>query len=167
MHVQLEKKIDAPADAVWDVLGRQFVDIDQWATFVKSSRPIERSEVPADITAARNSPVPGRETMTKVRIVEVITAYSDADHSLTFHGVGLPKIVTLVKDKQSVRSDSATSCTVTFDVTMEFLGPFAIFGPVMKKRMTKQFGEVLDDLKKHVESALTHPGADQRTINNN
>lgn len=152
MRVRLERKIDAPAAAAWEVLGPQFTEIDRWASFVKTSRPIERNEVPAGVVAAPTAPVPGRETTTKVKIVEVITAYSDTNRSLTFQGVGLPKIITLVKDDQSVRADSETSCTAIFDVTMNFKGPFAIFGPVMKKRMTKQFGGILDDLKVHVEA---------------
>ena len=163
MHVRLEKKIDASADAVWEVLGTEFANIDRWANFVKSSRPIEAAEVPPGVRAARSAPVPGRETITKVRIVEVLTAYSDADRTLTFQGVGLPKIVTLAEDEQSVRVDSSSSCTVTFDVTMTFLGPFVVFEPLMKRRMTKQFSEILGDLKTHVEAAAAHQSINQQT----
>ncbi len=156
MQVRIEKKIDAPASVTWQVLGPQFVDIDQWASFVKTSRPLEQDEIPAGVVAATNAPVLGRETMTKVRIAEVITAYSDENRVLTFRGVGLPKIVRLIQDEQSVRADSDTTCTVRFDVTLDLVGPFAIFGPVMKRRMANQFGGILDDLKAHVEALYSN-----------
>ncbi len=152
MDFKIEKVIDAPAAVVWDILGPQFATIDEWASFVNTSRPLERSEVPAGVVAAPDAPVPGRETMTKVKIAEVITAYSDENRTLTFRGVGLPKVVKLVQDEQSVRIDSATSCIATFHITVEFLRPGAVFGPVLKRRMSKQFSGILEDLKVHSEA---------------
>ena len=152
MKLRLETPINAPADTVWKTLGTDFVDIDTWAGFVKTSRAMTASEVPASIEVPANAPVPGRETMTKVKVQEVITAYSDEERSLTFQGIGLPKVIRLVQDKQSVIPTSDTSCTAVFDVTMEFMPPFGFMGSFMKKRMSKQFSEILDDLKSHSES---------------
>ena len=157
MHLRLEKRINAPADVVWQLLGREFDAIDEWADFVKTSRPISPDEVPAGLTAAPTAPVPGRETMTKVKLVEVITAYDDAARTLTFHGVGLPPVISVASDEQSVRPDGATASTVAFDITMGFRGPFVVLGPLMKRRMTKQFDGILDDLRRHAEA--THAAA--------
>ncbi|MCP3975491.1 MAG: hypothetical protein GY720_13485 [bacterium] len=153
MHLLLEQRINAPADSVWQVLGTQFADIAEWATFVKSSRAISQKEVPASFTVPAAAPVPGRETMTKVKVVEVITAFSDEDRSLTFEGTGLPRIIRRAQDIQSVAAEGENTSTVTFEIDFDFVGPFAAFSPILRRRMTKTFGGILVDLKQHVEAA--------------
>lgn len=153
MDLHLETAIDASADDVWAVLGRDFAGIDSWASFVKTSRAIEMDEVPDHLTVAAEAPVPGRETTTKVTLTEVLTEYSDEDRTLTFDGVGLPPIVSIARNVNSVRPTGDGSSMVSFDVHMGFRGPFAIMAPVMKRRMLKTFGEVQQDLKQHVEAA--------------
>lgn len=152
MQLHLETDIAAPADSVWRVLGTQFADIDEWAAFVQTSRPIGLDEVPASIVASPEAPVPGRETTTKVTLKEILTAYSDSDRSLTFLGDGLPPIVKRAQNVQSVRAIGPEASTVSFDVTFDFVGPFAVLSPVMKKRMSKTFAGIQSDLKRHVES---------------
>lgn len=152
MHLRLEQTIEAPADSVWEVLGTQFTDIADWASFVKTSRPVDRAEIPSTIAVAPTAPVPGRETMTKVKLIEVITAYSDDQRSLTFEAVGLPKIIRRAQDVQSVTATGEGSSTVTFEIDFDFVGPFAAFSPIVRRRMAKTFAGVLVDLKDHVES---------------
>ena len=93
MRVQLEQDINAPADAAWHVLGSQFADIANWATFVRSSRALRAEEVPNSITPDLDAPVPGRETTTLATLREVIIDYSDTRRALTFAAIGLPRIV--------------------------------------------------------------------------
>lgn len=153
MHLRLEQRIAAPAQSVWQVLGTQFAEISEWSTFVKTSRALDPSEVPASMSVPPDAPVPGRETMTKVKVVEVITAYSDENRSLTFEGIGLPKIITQAQDVQSVEANGPDSSTVVFEIDFDFAGPFAVFSPIVKRRMAETFTDLLLDLKQHVESA--------------
>lgn len=152
MQLHLEQEINAPADAVWGVLGGEFADIASWASVVKASRPIDVGEVPASITVASTAPVPGRETTTKATLREILTAYSDEERSLTFEGAGLPKIVRLARNVQSVQETGPSTCKVVFDVQFDFAGPFGFLASPMKRRMTKTFGDVQTDLKLHVEN---------------
>lgn len=153
MHLKLETDIAAPADDVWRVLGIQFADIDNWSTFVKTSRTIEASEVPPSFTVAETAPVAGRETSTKATLIEVLTDYSNRDRSLTFHGVGVPKVVKRARNVQSVREVDANRSTVVFEVDFDFVGPLELLGPLVKRRMEKTFSEVQTDLKRYVEAA--------------
>ena len=153
MELRIEQRIDAPADHVWRVLGTEFAEIDRWSTFVKTSRPLDRGEVPSGLTVAPTAPVPGRETTTKATLKEVLTGYSDEERTLTFVGLGLPPIIRLARNVQSVRADGPDRSTVVFEITFDFLGPFAVLGVVAKRRMATTFGRVLDDLKRHVEAA--------------
>lgn len=154
-QVHLEQNIDAPADAVWNTLGTQFADIDSWASFVKSSRALADDEIPASVTVAPGAPVPGRETTTLATLKEVLVAYSDNDRSLKFTAIGLPPIVKVMQNTQTVH-ETATGSKVTFDIEMEFLGPFSILGKVMSRRMAKTFPGVLIDLKNHVEDSQSN-----------
>lgn len=161
MHLRLHQRIEAPAQSVWQVLGTQFARIDEWSTFVKTSRALEPSEVPASMVVPPGAPVPGRETKTKARIVEVLTAYSDEDKTLTFEGIGLPRIITRARDTQSVEANGPHASTVVFEIDFDFAGSFAVFCPIVKRRMSATFGEVLLDLKRHVEA--THDTVGDRT----
>jgi len=151
MNVHLETPIAASADDVWQKLGREFAQIEDWSTVVRTSRAIGTDEVPEGLTVAPEAPVPGRETTTRVTLIEVLTEYSDADRRLTFEGVGLPPIVRRALNTNSVRATGSASSVVVFDVQMDFRGPFGVLAPLMKRRMRKTFGEVQRDLKAHVE----------------
>ena len=159
MNVHLEIPIAASADDVWQTLGREFAEIEDWSTVVRTSRAIAADEVPDGMTVAPEAPVPGRETTTRVTLVEVLTEYSDAGRRLTFEGVGLPPIVRRALNTNSVRATGDGSSVVVFDVQMDFRGPFGVLAPLMKRRMNKTFGDVQRDLKAHVERGA----ADSRT----
>ena len=153
MRLCLEQEINAHPDAVWRVLGTEFADIANWSTFVRTSRAIDRGEVPAPWTVAPSAPVPGRETQTKARLTEVLAAYSDEGRSLTFHAVGMPKIIRLARDTQTVTPAGDGRSMVSFEIDFDLVGPFAMFDPIVRRRMRKTFAALLLDLKRHVESA--------------
>ena len=46
VRVQIKTKVNAPADAVWDILGKQFSNIYKWTTVVEASREISIDEIP-------------------------------------------------------------------------------------------------------------------------
>lgn len=152
MNVHLETEIAAPADKAWAVLGTDFAGIDHWSTVVTTSRPIAGDEVPPGLTVAESAPVPGRETKTKVTLIEVLTEFDDAGRSLTFVGVGLPPIVNRAENTQSIVETGQDSSKVVFDVEFDFRGPFRLLSPLMAKRMSATFGDVQKDLKHYLET---------------
>ena len=151
MHVQLTKDVDAPAEIAWQILGPEFATIAEWADFVRASKPVSTAEVPASVTVAANAPVPGRETTTKATLREFITSYDEEGRTLTFDADGLPAIVTRGRNVQSVTATGPETSRVTFDIDFDFRGPFAILGPIMRKRMGESLGSVMDDLKAEAE----------------
>ena len=154
MELSIETSISAPAETVWDILGRRFAEIEDWSSTVRSSRPLTLYEVPAGLSVASGAPVPGRETTTRAaRLREVLTEYSDAERVLTFHGVGLPRFLTLATDRQSVHAVDAQHSRVTFDIRVEG-GPLVrALGPLLARRMRRTFGTVQDDLRVRAEAA--------------
>ena len=155
MHVHMEKKINAPADDVWHWLGPEFANIDEWASFVKTSTKLSAADAPVGIALAPTAPVAGRETTTKATLREFITEYSDERRTLTFDAAGLPPIVRRGRNVQSVRDDGDGTSTLIFDIDFDFRGPFKVLGPIMRRRMGTSLGGVQEDLKVHAEMHRT------------
>ncbi len=151
MHVHMERTINAPAEVVWQILGPEFAQISDWANFVKTSVPLTAADAPDDLVLAPAAPFVGRETKTKATLQEFIIAYDADAMTLTFDAVGLPPIVRLGRDVQTVHADGPESSRLTFEIDFDFVGPFAILGSVMRKRMAKSLGSVMDDLKTEAE----------------
>ncbi len=151
MHVHMERSIAAPAAIAWQILGPEFAEIDTWASFVRTSQALQATDAPTGMTIAAGAPVAGRKTKTKATLSEFITAYSAEDMSLTFEAAGLPPIVKRGRDVQTVRSTGDTTSTLTFEIDFDFLGPFAILGPIMRRRIVKSIGSTMDDLATEAE----------------
>ena len=153
MKVYIETSIDAPADRVWDVLGRRFAEIDQWTSIVDTSRPLEPEEVPTDVMVAAGAPVPGRETKSRVLTAkEVLVEYSDSDRQFTFDTADLPRVMKSARNRTRVTEVGSDESVVSFDIEIEPDGVMRPFMPILKKRMTRSFGTVQQDLKDHVEA---------------
>ena len=151
MHLRMEQPIDAPAEVAWQILGPEFADIADWASFVRSSSEVPASEAPSALSIAGDAPVAGRETTTKATLREFITSYSHDDMSLAFDAAGLPPIVRRGRNRQSVRSTGAASSTLIFEIDFDFVGPFKVLTPIMRTRMQKSLGSVMADLKTEAE----------------
>jgi Polyketide cyclase / dehydrase and lipid transport len=84
--------VDAPADAVWDLVGRRFERIGEWATAVPAS-----TALPAATGAVAGAPVAGRICRTGLRLLpevtETIVAYDEDDRTLTYRASGMPAFV--------------------------------------------------------------------------
>ncbi len=155
MQFTITTPIDAPADVVWELLGRRFVDISEWSDVVRSSRAIGLDEVPPGVAVAPEAPVPGRSTTTRVTLTEVLTDYDEAGRSLTFVAANLPPVIRNVSDRQSVRAVTAASSEVDFEVRVDLAGPVALFAPLLRRRMQHTFGRVQRELKRAAEAAAT------------
>jgi hypothetical protein len=87
--------INAPADAVWDIIGRQFDRIGEWATAIPASAAVPQ-DVPVEPTVTA-APVAGRVCDTGIGMVpqatEMIIAYSDRDRTVTYQATGMPAYV--------------------------------------------------------------------------
>lgn len=160
MHVRFTRDINAPAEVAWQILGPEFAQISEWASFVKTSRPITAAEAPSGMSIAYTAPVAGRETRTKATLQEFITAYDGDRRTLAFDAAGLPPIVTRGRNIQSVEATAGTTSRLVFDIEFNFKGPFEIFAPIVRKRMSVSLVSVMDDLKTEAERRHQHMTAD-------
>jgi polyketide cyclase/dehydrase/lipid transport protein len=131
--------IDAPADAVWQVIGSGFAHIGDWATSIPASAAIPAVAVssPPPAAAAASAPMPGRTCRTGTRLVpeiaETLTSYDEQNRTLTYQASGLPRFITAARSTWTVTPAGEAACRVT--VTGHFgtrgvlglLGCWAIF----------------------------------------
>jgi Polyketide cyclase / dehydrase and lipid transport len=96
--------INAPAEAVWDIIGRQFDRIGEWATAIPASAAVP-PDVPGQPTVTA-APVAGRVCDTGIHMLphatEMIIAYSDSDRTLTHQATGMPAYVGVARNRWAI-----------------------------------------------------------------
>ena len=157
--VRVETQINAPADQVWQVLGKEFADIAHWTSLVESSKAVAVGEIPAHspYTPAADAPIPARQTTSvnkgrTATLIEVVTMYSDEKRELKFYGVGLPKFIAFGGDKQSVVANSEATSTVIFNVELRLKGFFKLLKGKIEKRFAENLKKLQEDLKVYIEA---------------
>ena len=153
MDVHLETPINASADVVWGILAGKFAEIDQWSTAVDKSWALSPENAPKGWTIAPSAPIPGRATVNRIgELHEWFIQYSEENKEFTFRGHGLPRIITYTANNSKVTPTGENSCVLSFDVHVEFMGPFSLLGSMLKRRMQRQFGHVQAELKAYAET---------------
>jgi len=107
LKVYIETEINASAGQVWEILGKQYVDISKWSNFVDTSYSVSAEDLPEGYTALPNAPVAARVTVAGKKgnkAIEVLTIYNDETRELKFYGEGLPGFIEFVSDHQRVES---------------------------------------------------------------
>lgn len=157
LSFKIETKINAPAEKVWEILGKDFVNIAAWTATVKESSPVTANNIPSEFTPLAHIEFPGRKTYTQnkgreLTAIEVLTIYSDQDRELEFYGVGIPKFMEYVSDKQSVQSLGVNESVVVFDVNMRLKGIAKLLKGFIKSRFQKTFLGIQQELKIYAET---------------
>ena len=155
MRLIVTKTVPVPADFAWQKLGREFAQIADFFSQVDHSRPITRSEMPVGYHEIPGAPVLGRYTESRViKATEVLTEYSDADRCFAFDAVDVP-VFLLSKSQNTTRviAVDGGQCRVEIVVEMGLRHVFNILSPVLRKRMTRLFTKLINEV------AASHPDA--------
>jgi Polyketide cyclase / dehydrase and lipid transport len=153
--------IDAPAEAVWEVVARRFDRIGEWATAIPSSTGL--SAVAPETPPAAGAPVPGRVCRTGIALVpeatEIIVDYDEAGHHLTYQATrGLPRFIRLARNRWQVTPLGPQRCRVEFQARLEVRG---VLGRVTRwwllTRVGRTGGYLLEDLRHYVEHGVASP----------
>jgi hypothetical protein len=147
--------VEAPAESVWDVVGRRFDRIGEWATAIPAS-----AAIPAP--SALGAPVFGRVCQTGVRLLpqvtETLVAYDDAGRTLTYEASGMPAFVTVARNTWTVTAldhrRTRLSLRAQFD-TRGALGRLARWAVLAQVRRTSR--HLADDLRHFVEHGTPSP----------
>ncbi len=155
IKVYIETEINASADHVWEILGKQYADIYKWSNFVDTSYSIAAEDLPEGYTALPNAPVPARITAAGkkgTKVTEVLTIYNDETRELKFYGEGLPGFIKFSSDHQRVESLGDNKCKVSFSIEMKLKGPLVLLKGLVKKRFFKVMTSIQNELKVYAET---------------
>jgi len=152
MNFTKQISVNAPAEKVWDVFGRDFANIGMWATSVSNSAT--NNELPS----VNGSPVGGRVCDTSFgKISEEFTAYDDDKKTFSFKGVFISKMFESVTNSAELQSvdENTTIVKITPEIKLTFIG--TMMSPLIKMQLSKAIDEILDDLKYYVENGKPSP----------
>jgi hypothetical protein len=159
--------IEAPADAVWQVIGPGYAHIGDWATAIPASTAatFPPAGEPAGLPVASamlSAPVAGRVCQTGIglapQVTEILTAYDDSRRTLTYQAAGMPAFVTAARNTWTVTAidghRTRVSLHAQFD-TRGLLGRLAGWGILTQARRTgRHLGE---DLRHYIEHGTPSP----------
>jgi Polyketide cyclase / dehydrase and lipid transport len=129
--------INAPAETVWDIVGRQFDRIGEWATAIPASAAVPQ-DAPGEPTVA---PVAGRVCDTGIRMLpqatEMIIAYSDRDRTLTYQATGMPAYVGVARNHWTITAVDQQRTRAAFEAVF---APRGILGRLLAGWLLVQIG---------------------------
>lgn len=148
--------IEAPADAVWEVLAHRFDRIGEWASGVPAST------ASAGVVSPVGAPVTGRVCSTGRRILSVveerIVAYDEAKRTLTYEASGMPEFVKTARNRWHVQALDDRRSRVSFEGTLEPRGIFGRLLYVLLRPWLARLGtQTLNDLAHYVEHGEPSP----------
>jgi hypothetical protein len=159
--------VEAPADAVWDVVGRRFDRIGEWATAIPASAaiaPIPPGTAPTRSPAPTvvDAPVVGRVCRTGIRLLpevtETIVAYDDAARTLTYQASGLPAFVATARNTWTIIPLGERRTRVTLYAQFDTRG---LIGALARWAILVQVGRtsrhLADDLRYYLEHGTPSP----------
>jgi len=153
--------VDAPAEAVWDLIGRRFADVGEWSSAFPRSRPIRATSTRVFPDAAR-APVWGRLCSTTIPaapwITELLTTYDDSSRTLRYEAQGLPGFVALSRNSWSVSPIDVEHSRLALRVELETRG---VLGGAARRLMLVGvrtiFRQFVDDLQHYLVYRTASP----------
>ena len=141
--------IDAPAEAVWEVLAHRFGEIAEWASIMKSSEPI------ASTSPGLEAPVSGRVCTAYGfgKVQENLLDYDEQNMQFKYEAVrGLPFFIRYAENNWTVKPLSGNQCQVqsTGVLRMDPITATLLF-PLFKYAMQRVGDRLFKDLKQYVE----------------
>ena len=154
----IEKEIDVSADALWEIVGTQYVDVSTWAALVPESREATPEEIPADWATDADAPVEARTCVTGFgQLTEVLIDYDDAGRTFTFRPAGLPKMIVYSQNHTVIESTGESSSKIVMSIHMEPKGMARLMKGKMQKQFTEGLTGFLNDLEHYAENGEPSP----------
>jgi hypothetical protein len=159
--------ITAPAEQIWEVIGRRFDRIGDWATAIQHSTALPNAAATTagsvlPVARAVHAPVPGRVCRTGIRLVpqvtEILIAYDDVNRTLTYQASGLPAFVILARNTWTVTAIDAHHSRVSLRARFDTAGPLGLLGRWAILAQTRRTGRHLtEDLRHYVQTGQPSP----------
>ncbi|ANW26547.1 MULTISPECIES: SRPBCC family protein [Vibrio] len=155
MNILKVVEINRKSSDVWKIVADQFEHAHTWMGFVVDSYALKEGNV------LDGAPVAGRvceftDKPNGLKAKENILYFSEQDMRFQFDVVpfNAPKVFPVKKNivTLSVKEVSAEKCLVTWESNIELSAFGYLAYPFLKLGLSKNFGQVLDDLRYHMEN---------------
>ncbi|WP_298975120.1 SRPBCC family protein [uncultured Roseobacter sp.] len=154
MKIKKTLTVNAPPDAVWDILGPNYVRAGDWASsvYVSGARP--------GTPKIAGAPAAGRTCETSLGpFTETIEAYDEARRHVAYSATGdkMPSFMKGLRNAWTVRPKGGVS-EVEMELNADIAFPFNILmAPMMKMQFGKVLREATEELKHYAETGKPHP----------
>jgi len=142
--------VDAPLEAVWQILAERFEKIDQWSSGVPGSHV-------ADVAGVAGAPISGRVCKSSWRgfddVTETIVEYGEDPHFFKYTASGTPAWMGVASNTWYAKPIDETKTLVYFEPAIEPAGWIGRLVVPMFIRFARSIAtDTLDDLKIFVET---------------
>lgn len=149
MNVKHQITVNASAERLWEILVEDYDQISGWASAVLESGP--NPQVPVG---------DGRVCLTTVgRNTEVIKHKNKSEHTFTYIATPerQPFFLNGIENTFTLKSIGDNQTTVGMNAHVKLSGIVgSVMAPLMKRRMLKGFGGILEELKHYAETDEVH-----------
>ncbi|MEO0689716.1 MAG: SRPBCC family protein [Pseudomonadota bacterium] len=150
MEIHVTRRIEAPVETVWKIIGEEYAQVGEWGSAVLASKP--RAGTPK----VAGAPVAGRICETSLGpFTEAIEAYDARRHTLTYSATGdkMPGFMKGLQNTWKLRSLGANATEATMTLSADIAFPMNILmGWMMKMQFKKASTETVDDLQYFAET---------------
>ena len=149
IHFEREVTLNVPASKAWEILGRNYENIGDWATVIPESAPRN----------TRTGELEGRTCSSSYGDVkEIITNWNEEKMTYSYEADGLPAMFKKGGNVWSVTPLGANQSKVSMVLDMEMAAiPGLLMGWMIKPKMSKDMDGLMDDLKHYAETGTPHP----------
>jgi ribosome-associated toxin RatA of RatAB toxin-antitoxin module len=145
MKITRTVEIQAPAEAVWEIVGTRFADIGVWATRIRSSRAIDSSpggSLPGRVCAVA---LPGVDA-----VEEALLTRDDAAMTLEYRGSGLPSFVADARNRWTVERVGSAS-RIVVEGRLALTGWTRVLALPLRVALAREGERTLGDLRHFAE----------------
>lgn len=146
--------VDATIDRVWEVLGKQFASVSDWASSVAHTEARDSVGVNGSICTTRGCEINGFG-----EIAEKLLYYSDEEHEFAYVIIeGMPKMVKYATNSWKAIEFPNGKCAVRSQMKVKTNGMMGyLMSGMMVKNFRKSLIELMEDFKYYVENRKPHP----------
>lgn len=152
MKIKTEITIQKNAGEAWEVMGNQFAQIDQWASFFKSSVPAGEAKFPELDYSERISELPSGQATHSLDTFDA--QRHELSYTVTAGATPFSKLTRAIWAVEPTENGCIASIEVIIEPKMEL--------PEEKAKevtlfLTNTGNEMLEDFKHYVETGQPHP----------
>ena len=148
MKIKTTLEINAPASAVWEVLGEQFADVSEWAESVTKSS----LNGPLGDGVVRTCDIKGFGPVADGQVEEELTHFDRESHAMTYVVFsGAPNLMQSIENAWRIEALGDNRCLVTSQATFNFKWWALLLSLPMRVPLSRGVQDFTQQLSKHVE----------------